>query len=144
MTKLLNKIGLIIISLFAFSLFVGLSTTSYAEDTKTPSEIENYQFSVGKHLIVNEKQEKNFFGDEKSSPIVVTILNVIDFAIQIIGTIAVILIIVSGFMFMTAMGNQQRLENAKEVVKYAVIGLVITFLSYTIIISVQTIFNKAQ
>lgn len=74
------------------------------------------------------------------SPIVSFILRVINFAMKIIGSIAIILFIIAGFMMMFAGGNQQNLDKAKDIFKYALIGLIVAFLSYVIVIFVQSIF----
>lgn len=90
-----------------------------------------------------DEQPQSYFEDEQGySPIVSLVLRVINFAIRIIGSIAVIIFIVAGFMFMLAKGDETRLTNAKEVVKYAIIGLLITFLSYIIVIFVQSLFDN--
>jgi len=105
------------------------------------SDLKDTKFSVSKNLkLDNGQQPQKYFGDKQNSPIVAFILSVIDFATIVIGSIAVILIIISGFMFMFAQGNEQNLTNAKDMFKYAVIGLLVVFLSYTIATFVQSIF----
>lgn len=76
----------------------------------------------------------------KYSPIVKLIIRIIDFATQIIGSIAIILFIVSGFIYILSTGNQQTLDKAKDIALYAIIGLVVTFFSYVIAIFIQSIF----
>lgn len=109
---------------------------------KTPTDLTDGTFPVNEVLrLDNGEQPKKYFNDpENASPIVAFIVEIIDFATIIMGSIAVILFIVAGFMFMFAYGNQQTLDKAKEIVTYAVIGLAVTFLSYIIVISVQSIF----
>ena len=75
-------------------------------------------------------------------PIICFAVKTLDFATQIIGSIAVILIIISGFMLMLAQGNDQKLNEAKDIAKYAVIGLIITISSYIISLFVQGIFTS--
>ncbi len=69
-------------------------------------------------------------------------MTLIDFAITIMGSIAVILFIVAGFMFMASNGNSQKLDEAKDIMKYAAIGLIVALLSYVITIFVQSIFSN--
>ena len=57
------------------------------------------------------------------------ILNVV---MGILGSILVALIIYSGVLYMTAAGNEKRVETAKTVLTYAIIGIVIVFASYVI------------
>ncbi|MFH1284038.1 MAG: hypothetical protein ABIH78_00390 [Candidatus Peregrinibacteria bacterium] len=106
--------------------------------------LKDTQFDVGEYLnLGGEDQGQEYFGTEENrteSPITEFILSIINFAIRIIGSIAIIILIIGGFMFMFAQGNQQKLDEAKDIVKYAIIGLLVTFLSYIIVISVQSIF----
>ena len=104
------------------------------------SNLTDTKFPINTLRLDNDEQPEKYFKDENNSPIVAFILSVIDFATIVIGSIAVILIIISGFMFMFAQGNEQNLTNAKDMFKYAVIGLLVVFLSYTIATFVQSIF----
>jgi hypothetical protein len=40
--------------------------------------------------------------------------------------------IYGGYLYMTAQGNEDQVEKGKDVIKNAVIGIVIIFLAYTI------------
>lgn len=46
---------------------------------------------------------------------------------------AVVVIIISGIMFLTAFGNEERLGQAKKIAQWAIIGLVLAMLSYAIV-----------
>lgn len=48
------------------------------------------------------------------------------------GIIAVIIIIVAGFMYVTSSGDAAKVTKAKNAILYAVIGLVITILAFVI------------
>jgi amino acid transporter len=49
-----------------------------------------------------------------------------------LGLIAVIIILVGGFKWMTAMGNEDTVDKAKDLIKAGVIGLVIVLAAYAI------------
>ncbi len=105
----------------------------------TSGRLEDTRFPVGTHLRLNgDKQPTEYFREE--APITSLILRVIEFATMIIGAIAAILIIIAGFMFMLSQGNDQELTKAKEVLKFAVMGLAVAFLAYAIVTFVQSIF----
>ena len=108
------------------------------------SGLADTKFPISTLKLDNNEQPQKYFEDKENSPIVSFILSVIDFATIIIGSIAVILVIAGGFMLMFAQGKEQELTNAKDVLKYAIIGLVVTFLSYTIATFVQSIFLPAS
>lgn len=101
-------------------------------------------FSVTENLTLDDEEQAKKYFDKSSgqSPIVSFVTTIIDFAITIMGAIAVILFIVAGFMFMTANGNQTKLDEAKDIIKYAATGLIVALLSYVITIFVQSIFSN--
>lgn len=115
--------------------------SSFAVAPADNRDIETTQFSVGKILTLPGIQQPTaYLKDDKYGPVTAFILYIINFATRIIGSLAIIMFIISGFMFMFAQGNQQKIDNAKEVIKYAIIGLIATFLAYLIIIFVQSLF----
>jgi hypothetical protein len=67
-----------------------------------------------------------------NDPIVIT-LNIIRLVLGLLALIAVILILYSGFLYMTSGGNETQVEKAKKVIKNAVIGLVIVLASFGIV-----------
>lgn len=106
------------------------------------TDLKNTTFEVNKFLKLPTQQDSSYFEDKNYSPLVSFVIRVIDFATKIMGAIAMLLFIIAGFMFMVAQGNQQQIDNAKEVFKFALIGLLVTFFSYTIILLLQTIFAQ--
>ncbi len=50
-----------------------------------------------------------------------------------VGAAAILFIIVGGFQFITAAGNQENMKRAKSTVMYSIIGLVIAILAYAIV-----------
>lgn len=128
--------------------FISATSIAYANnaapppETTTPTDdLSEAKFNVKEVLTLDKKEQpKKYFDDEKYSPIVSFILDIINFATTIMGSLAVILFIIAGFMFMLGQGNQQKIDEAKDVIKYAAIGLIVAFLSYIITIFVQSIF----
>lgn len=53
------------------------------------------------------------------------------------GTIAIIFIIIAGIKFLTSSGDEKKLASATGTLTYAIIGLVITILAFTIIRLIQ-------
>lgn len=128
--------------------FISATGIAYANNTTPPpttttptDDLSEAKFNVKEVLTLDKaNQPKKYFDDEEYSPIVSFILDIINFATTIMGSIAVILFIIAGFMFMLGQGNQQKIDEAKDVIKYATIGLIVAFLSYIITIFVQSIF----
>ena len=60
------------------------------------------------------------------------IANVIRVAMGFLGTIAVLVILVGGFKWMTAGGNESNVGEAKKWIGYGIVGLVIVLSAYGI------------
>jgi len=60
------------------------------------------------------------------------VANIIKIALAFLGIIALILIIYGGFLWMTAAGNEERIETAKKVLISAIIGLIIILSAFGI------------
>ncbi len=67
--------------------------------------------------------------------------SVVEFVVGVIGSIAVLMIVISGIMYMVSGGDQQKAETAKNILTYSVIGLVIAILAYAIVIFIGTTFG---
>lgn len=61
---------------------------------------------------------------------------VLNWMLSILGIIGVISFAVSGFMYLTAYGNEKQIENAKKTIAYSIIGIVVAL---TGLVVVQTI-----
>ena len=64
------------------------------------------------------------------SPFVQSIVRLLIYAV---GIVSVIMIIVGGLKYTTSNGDAARIKSAKETILYAVIGLVVAMLSFTIV-----------
>lgn len=161
MKKFFAKLGVMIILTATLSLAFSQSVfaddqptnpqpTPEAAEEKEPEpfipnndSLKNLKFNVGDVLSLDtEDQAKSYVG-KKNPPIIELILAIIVFATKVIGSVAIIILIIGGFMFMFSQGNEQNLSNAKDVIKYAIIGLIATFSSYIVVLFVQSLFFDA-
>lgn len=60
------------------------------------------------------------------------IAKVVSYIMGFIGVVLIVVIIYGGFLYMTSRGNEKQLETAKNVLTYAIVGIVIVFASYII------------
>jgi hypothetical protein len=58
--------------------------------------------------------------------------SIVNIALSLLGIIFVVLIIVSGFKWMTAGGNEEDVSKAKKYISRAIIGLIITLSSWAV------------
>ena len=68
---------------------------------------------------------------EEHGPLVIA-GKIINIALGAVGTIMVILFIYSGFLWMTAAGNEEKITKAKRILSNAIIGIVIVIMAYAI------------
>jgi hypothetical protein len=62
----------------------------------------------------------------------VLVAGIIKVALGLLGIIFIILIIVSGFRWMMAGGNEEQIKKAQTIIKNAVVGLIIVMAAYAI------------
>ncbi len=62
-----------------------------------------------------------------------TIKNIISLLLFVLGVICVIVIIVAGIQYAVAAGDSNQITRAKNSILYAIVGLVIALLAYTIV-----------
>jgi len=68
------------------------------------------------------------------------ILSLINFLLYIIGAVAVVIMIIGGFLYATSSGNAASVSRAKNTILYAVIGLVISMIAYAVVNFVLDLF----
>jgi len=68
---------------------------------------------------------------------------VINAALTLVGITFLILMVYAGYLWMTARGEEAPIENAKKIVKAAIIGLVLVMSAYAITFFVTSRFERA-
>lgn len=68
--------------------------------------------------------------------------NVSNAILGIAGVIAVVVLIIGGFQYAAAAGNEDQIANAKKTITYAVIGLVVVALALVIVNTVRVILPR--
>lgn len=67
-----------------------------------------------------------------SADLATTVATVIKAVLALVGTIFLVLTIYAGILWMTAQGEETKVEKAKEIIKASIIGLVIIMSAYAI------------
>ena len=62
-----------------------------------------------------------------------TVMNIITYVLGLLGLIAVIMILYGGFTWMTAGGNEDKIDTAKQIISAAAVGLVIILIAWAIV-----------
>jgi len=78
-------------------------------------------------------------GPPATVDIIATLDNIVDWVFSILVIFAAIMLVWSGFQFVTAGGDSTKVSAAREKVMYALIGIVIAFASRGLVALVQTL-----
>ncbi len=76
-------------------------------------------------------------GISQETSIYGTILTITQWIIDIAGSVAVLALIYGGFRYVVSAGNEKDIETAKEIIKYAIIGIVVIIIAQVIVIGVN-------
>ncbi len=78
---------------------------------------------------INNFKDKTSLGKK---PLQESVAGIINIALGLLGLIAVVLIVIGGFIWMTAAGNEEKIATAKKLLFAALIGLVIIITAWSI------------
>lgn len=68
--------------------------------------------------------------------------SIVNMLLFLIGAVAVIMIIIGGFKYVTANGDSSAITSAKNTILYSVIGIVVAIMAYAIVNFVLVSFTK--
>jgi len=131
MKKLIQKL---LWSVFFLVNLIAAVQPAAAQDTNS--------FSVGTYLTTTGQENvKNML--KPGVPVVaVYIVRLINYLALVIGSFAFLTIVIGGFLMITSAGQEQALSKGKDMIKYAIIGLLVALSAYFITAFVQSIFYE--
>lgn len=118
MKKLLSITFLIALS---FIISINLSLASTEDSPKTPSGANTVSLT------------NPLTGTKSSDSIPVLLGKIISYAMGIIGSLALVMIIYGGLTWMLSAGNDEKVKQGKQIVIWSVAGIGLIFLSYVIV-----------
>lgn len=65
-------------------------------------------------------------------------LNIVNFFLFFLGFIATIMIIYGGILYVTSGGEQEKIDKAKKILLYAIVGIIIILLSFAVVNTILT------
>ena len=68
------------------------------------------------------------------------VLNVLNFLLSVVGTLALITLVVGGIMYIMASGNEDTADKAKNTIKYAIIGIAVALAALVIVRQIAAFF----
>ena len=69
------------------------------------------------------------------------ILNALNFLLGVTGVLAIIMLVIGGFMYLTAAGDEKRVDTAKDIVKNSIFGIVIVLSALIIVKQIAAFFS---
>lgn len=118
---------LILVALLILPFFV------FAQEDNTDIDTESSFEDSGPSSPLNKLEEIGVGAGYKSDNTLPSVAgSVVNVALSLLGIIFVVLIIVGGFKWMTAGGNEENVKDATKYIINAVIGLIVTLSSYAI------------
>lgn len=126
MSKLLKQtvivFSLMILGLLAFNIVPALAQTGTGVGVGAPEAISNRDMPEVIGSLTG--------GETSVRDLARTILN---FLLGFLGFVAVLMIIYGGFTYVTAAGEEQKLGEAKKIIMYAIVGVIVILLSFAIV-----------
>lgn len=77
---------------------------------------------------------------QNAKPLSAIALDTLSVLLGIIGTLSVLMLVVGGILYLTAAGDQTRVDTARKTIQYAIIGLIIALLSLVIVTQIANVF----
>ncbi|NCB20851.1 MAG: hypothetical protein EOM88_02935 [Clostridia bacterium] len=118
---LLALTAIMIIPYFVFAQ--NAAATAVAIDGTASSNPMTMLKTIGEKSFNKETNENTFVG------IAGLVVNI---ALSILGVIFIVLMIIAGYTWMMASGNEQKVTESKSIIKRAIIGLIIVLASWAI------------
>lgn len=71
-------------------------------------------------------------------------VNVLNLLLSVLGILAIIALVVGGGMYLTAYGDEKKIDDGKKIIKYAIIGIVVSLSALLIVRQVGSLFGIAM
>lgn len=118
-----------VVILFLLTFIMVLPYFVFAQGTKTLDTDPSFN-PINMLENVGSTQGPYAAADENSLPRILGL--VINGALSLLGIVFIVLMILAGYNWMMASGNEQKVDDAKSTIKRAIIGLVIVLGSWAI------------
>ncbi|MEI8103514.1 MAG: pilin [Candidatus Moraniibacteriota bacterium] len=69
------------------------------------------------------------------------LLNTLNFLLGITGVLAVIMFVIGGVMYLTSAGSDKRVDTAKDIIKYSLIGIIVVLAALVIVKQLASLFT---
>jgi len=77
-----------------------------------------------------------------NKPVSDIIADLVDWLLTLVTVIAILMLVIGGVMYLVATGDEMRLQSAKRIIVYAIVGLFVCGISYIIVKTIADIITK--
>lgn len=142
MTKLIKATEFFFLVLSAILIFY---TFFLPKNVQAIEEIDDpSKFKVDDYLLIKDEgnsQSSYFISCGKGvSHIGCYAIRLVNILVTLIGVVAFGILVFAGFTIVTSMGNDTQLQKGKDMILYAIIGIIVALSSYIITLFVQRLF----
>ncbi len=125
----MKKIKMLVMGLVAIAA-MGLTAICIAEPASAAYNCPQGTLRHGKS--VDNPTQCNIDPAEDDT-LMTTVQGIINFALSVLGIVAVIVIIVGGVTYTTSLGDPGKITKAKNTILYGIIGLVVALLAFAVV-----------
>lgn len=90
-------------------------------------------------FILPAQAQVNFDPPSKHNNVTDITTAVTNWFLRITAGVAVLFLIVGGIYYITSLGDDHRMEEAKKIITYTVYGLIIVLISYSVVLTINKI-----
>ena len=117
---------------FLFALFLFLPAMLFGNDASAVSAVADCPNGGTGYALVSGVCVPSDTGLSGAAPGVI-IVRVMNWLMGIIGVLAILMFVVSGWMYLTAAGDEKQTENAKNNIKFVIIGLAVALCAFIVV-----------
>jgi len=137
-TKILLFLTLITLAVLLNAGIINAQGGGTPSSTPPPPAIPE-TFSINKYLKLEGQAE---FSQNGVNSLGMYILKLINFLAMVIGSFSFLAIVVGGFMMISSGGEEAQVTRGKDIVKFAIIGLIVVLIAFFLVSFVQSIFYE--
>lgn len=76
-----------------------------------------------------------------SASITTILLNVLNFLLNILGVLAIVMMVIGGFMYLTSAGDEDRIDRGKKILIWSIVGVIVALASLIIVRQIADFFD---
>ncbi|HRY82439.1 MAG TPA: TrbC/VirB2 family protein [Candidatus Moranbacteria bacterium] len=155
LTSLMSKLrGIIVIIAVIFMIIGGIMYMSSAGNEKMVTRakqtwtgaVVGLAIALAAPAFLNEilailQAGPDVAGTGSTLTIKMIAVNVLNFLLSIFGIIAIISLVIGGGMYLTAYGDEKRIDTAKKIITYAIIGIVVALSALVVVRQISSLIS---